>query len=219
VRVTANAGQKVQARFGAGTGAVAAAPVPVPTTTTPATAPPPAGTGETAPIGATEPPPGGDTSSKRTNLLSPPANMTPVIIGLAVGGVGLVGGIVFAAFKSDSQSKADTVAQEIRDAATKRGISTTGVCTSTNASIQKDFGAACSTLKSNNDKVNTNATIANVSLVVMGVGLVTAVGWYLFAPKKDDAKSADATKPTKSSPVLTPYAGYNNGGFALSGSF
>jgi hypothetical protein len=53
----------------------------------------------------------------------------------------------------------------------------------------------------------------------MGVGLVTAAGWYLFAPKKDDAKTADATKPTKSSPVLTPYAGYNNGGFALSGSF
>jgi hypothetical protein len=149
--------------------------------------------------------------------------MTPVVVGLVAAGVGLVGTILFAAFKSDSQSKADSVAAEIRTAAIKRGYDgngdgvpdAIGVCGSTNAAIQKDFGSACATLKQNNDKVDTNAAIANVSVVVMILGLGTAAGWYLFAPKRDDAKAA----AIKHAPVLTPYAGYGNGGLLLSGSF
>jgi len=122
------------------------------------------------------------------------------------------------------------VAREIRDAAVKRGYDgdndgtpdAKGVCGSSNATIQKDFGNACTTLKQNNDKVDTNATIANVSIVVMIVGLATAGGWYLFAPKRDESKAADnkplGPKPA-STPILTPYAGYGSGGFVLSGSF
>jgi hypothetical protein len=221
VRVTANPGQKVQARFGGGVQPVAPAPVPAPAPATPA-APAPADTNAT-----NTPPPGSDTGSKHTNILSPPANMTPVIIGIAAAGVGLAGAIIFAAFKADSQSKADSVAREIRDAAVKRGYDgdkngvpdAKGVCTDTTPAIQKDFSNACATLKQNNDKVDTNATIANVSLIVLGVGAVTAIGWYLFAPKRDDqgSSSSGAIKPT--APVLTPYAGYNNGGFVLSGQF
>jgi hypothetical protein len=150
-----------------------------------------------------------------------------VVIGLVAGGLGLAGAIIFAAFKADSQTKADSVAKEIRDAAVKRGYDgdgdgradAKGVCNDPNSTIQRDFGNACSTLKTNNDKVDTNATIANVSLVVMGVGLLTAAGWYLFAPKRDDARSGKASPTSPSSPVLVPYAGYGSGGFVFSGSF
>jgi hypothetical protein len=227
VRVSANAGQKVQARFGGGVQPVVPAPVPTPGPSTPApTNPPPGDVGPT-------PPPGGDTTPvKHTNLLSPPANMAPVFIGLTAAGIGLAGAIIFAAFKADSQTKADSVARSIRDAAIKRGYDgnkdgipdASGVCTDQTPAIKKDFTDACTTLQSNNDKVNTNATIANVSLVIMGVGAVTAVGWYLFAPKRDDqppssTASSGAAKTIKNTTVLTPYAGYGNGGFVLSGSF
>jgi hypothetical protein len=222
VRVTANAGQKVQARFGGGVQPVAPVPAPTPA---PSTGPAPPPVDQNA---GNTPPSGSDSGSRHTTLLSPPANMTPVIIGLTAAGVGLAGAIIFAAFKADSQSKADSVAREIRDAAVKRGYDgdnngvpdAKGVCTDTNATIQKDFSNACATLKQNNDKVDTNATIANVSLVVMVVGAATAVGWYLFAPKRDEqgsSSSSGAVKPAP--PVLAPYAGYNNGGFVLSGEF
>jgi hypothetical protein len=149
--------------------------------------------------------------------------MFPVYAGLVIGVGGLASAIVFAAFKADAQSKADAMANEIRRAASQRGLSSQGICSSTNAQIQKDFGTACSTLKDNNDKVDTNATIANISLVVMGVGLVTAAGWYLFAPKRDESKSSDSTKqmPERKaqSPMLTPYAGLGSGGLTLSGEF
>lgn len=222
VRVTANAGQKVQARFGGTVQPVVPAAVPAPAPTTPPATPPAADTNPANP-----PPSDGP---KHTNLLSPPENMTPVVIGLVAAGVGLAGTIIFAAFKADSQTKADTVATEIRNAAIKRGYDgdgdgvpdAKGVCGSSSADIQRDFGNACATLKQNNDKVDTNATIANVSVVVMIVGAATAVGWYLFAPKRDDSKGSAKATPrplTPTSPVLTPYAGYNSGGFVLSGSF
>jgi hypothetical protein len=224
VRVTANAGQKVQARFGGGTQPVTPVPVPVPGPTTPPANPPPAEPGPT-----TEPP---AESGKHTNLLSRPDNLTPVVIGTVVFGVGLAGAIIFAIFKSDSQSKADSVAAEIRTAAIKRGYDgdhngvpdAKGICTDSNPQIRADFNSACTTLQSNNDKVNTNATIANVSLIVMGVGALTAVGWYLFAPKRDDNQppptaSDDKRKAPATAVYVTPYGGYGNGGFVLGGTF
>jgi hypothetical protein len=218
VRVTANAGQKVQARFGGGAQPVAPVPVPgpAPTTTTPSGTPPPTEPGPT-----TEPPP---ETGKHTNLLSRPDNMTPVVIGTVVFGVGLAGAIIFAVFKADSQSKADSVASAIRAAAVKQNISTAGVCSSSHAAVGQPFHDACTTLKQNNDKVNTNATIANVSLIVMGVGAITAIGWYLFAPKRDDNQppptaSDEKHKSPAASVFLTPYGGYGNGGFVLGGTF
>ena len=199
VRVTANAGQKVQARFGGGVQPVA--PVPVaPPTAAPATPPPGPPPAET-----TMPP--DDTGTKE------PLPMWPGYAGIGVAGAGLIGVILFAAFKADAQSKADAVAGEIRDAANKRGISSVGVCSSTNASIQKDFGGACTTLKQNNNKVDTNATIANVSGVVLGVGAAFAITWLIAVPIVNRKRNKSEI------PVITPYAGYGNGGFTLSGSF
>ncbi len=202
VRVTANAGQKVQARFGGGVQPVT--PVPVaPPPATPVTAPPPPPADAHA-----NNPPDADTGTKE------PLPMWPGYAGIGVAGAGLIGVILFAAFKADAQSKADAVASEIRDAANKRGISSIGVCSSTNASIQKDFGGACATLKQNNDKVDTNATIANVSGVVMGVGAAFAITWLIAVPIVNRKRNKSAEIP-----MITPYAGYGNGGFTLSGSF
>lgn len=227
VKVIATVGQKVEAKLGAASSSPpAVVPVSPPasasSTPAPASNPPPT-SGSDGNAGTTAPPPNGDTGAKRTNLLTPPENMFPVYAGAAITVGGLVSAIVFAAFKADAQSKADAVANDIRRAASLRGISSQGVCSSSNAQIQKDFGNACKTLRDNNDKVDTNATIANISLVVMGVGAVTAIGWYLFAPKRDDSKSGDAAKQLRERkaqmPILMPSGGWNTAGLTLSGEF
>jgi len=209
VRVTASAGQRVQARFGGGAQPVAPVVAPVVTPTSP----PASGASPTAAPDPNATVVGGDSPRKHSNLLSPPKNMTPFFVGVAAGGVGLVGAIVFAAFKSDAQSKADSVAQEIRD---KAGPQAPGICSRTDGATVQRFGPACQTLRENNDKVDTNATIANVSLGVMITGFAFAGIYYLAANKRDDEP---ASTGTLKKPVVTPYAGYGNGGFVLSGSF
>jgi hypothetical protein len=195
VTVTAVAGQKVEARL---TAPAAAAPPPVapaPVSAPPAsdaTAAPPPKENVAADAGTT----------KSSDLLSPPANMTPVYVGLGVAGAGFVSAVIFALFKNDAQSKADKVAEQIRDAARARGLPTQGACNNPNA---PEFGSACRTLRDNNDKVDTNALIANVSLGVGIAGVVFAGIWYLAAPKKDEAKAS----------AFTPFGGYRTAGFSL----
>ena len=189
VIVTAVAGQRVEAKLGAAaTPPVAPAPAP---TTTATPAPPPK---DDPP----EPPP------KRTNLLSPPKDMVPVYAGLGVGGVGFVSAIVFAIFKADAQSKANAVAREIRTAALERGIQAQGACNNPSA---PEFDNACKTLTDNNDKVDTNAAIANVSIGVGVAGLLFAGIWYLAAPKENKAGGSTSW--------LTPYGGRRNVGLAF----
>ncbi len=195
VKVTATAGQKVQARFG-----VAAA--------TPAVVPVPAGEplpDNTGPVGP--PPPAGDEKKK-------PLPMVPGYVAIGVFGAGIVSTILFAAFKADAQSKADSVAREIQD---KAGTRSKGICTSTAADDVTRFGPACATLKQNNDKVDTNATIANVSGVIAGVAGVFAIAWLVAVPIVN--RKRDHSAGWIKNPVLTPYAGYNDGGFSLAGQF
>ncbi len=215
VTVIAVVGQKVDAKFGAQAAPPAVAPVPVPapapTTAPPPAAPPPEVTPATAPPAPEAP------RVKRTNLLAPPESMTPVYIGLTAGGIGLVGAIVFAAFKADAQSNADTVANNIRAYAISKGAPTKGACGNASLLAEPSLSNACAVLKDNQDKVDTNATIANVSLVVMGVGLGLAGIWYLAGPKKEEVHLPSAKAPQR--PVLTPWAGVNTGGLTLSGQF
>jgi hypothetical protein len=205
VTVIAVGGQKVEAKLGA---PAAAAPPVVPVT--------PAAPAAETPVANPSPPQADTATTKHPGLFSPPESMTPVYIGLGVAGIGLVSAIVFAAFKADAQSKADTVANSIRTAATARGIPTQGACSSTSPGAQ-ELASACKTLKDNNSKVDTNATIANVSLVVMGVGLLGAGVWYLAGPKEDSKPTTAARAPRR--PTVTPYAGWGSGGLSVLGEF
>lgn len=207
VTVIAIVGQKVDAKLGS-------SPAVAPINPVAATPPPP----------ATEPPPpedkqvDGTVHTRSTNLFSPPENMTPVYIGLAVGGLGLASGVIFGLFRNDAQSKADTVSNDIVRVATERGIAPTGACNNPNA---PEFADACQTLKDNNSKVDTNATIANVSFVVMGAGIVVAGLWYVAATKREEGKESPAPGHARAprGPVVAPYGGWNNGGLSLTGEF
>lgn len=203
VRVTANAGQKVQARFGGG--APLPPPVVAPVVNPPANnVVPPV---DAAPAPA-QPPPDADTGGNG----KAPLPLWPGFVGVGVAGAAWIGVIVFAAFKSDAQSKADTVAADIRS---KAGTRAQGICSSTNPADQR-FVAACQTLKDNNDKVDTNATIANVSLGFAIPATIFAVAWLVAVPIVNKKRNkADALPP----PTFTPYAGPSNGGFTLTQSF
>jgi hypothetical protein len=158
------------------------------------------------------------TSAKHTNLLSRPESMTPVYIGLAAAGIGLGTAIVFALFKSSAQSKSNEVAANIRSAAKRDGIDAVGICKNPNA--PSAYGPACQTLQENNDKVDMNATAANIGLAVMGAGILLAGGWYLFAPKQDEASSPSTGRTVDPKrPVVTPYAGWQSGGLSIAGEF
>jgi hypothetical protein len=223
VTVIAVVGQKVEAKFGNAASTPAVVPVTSPSSSGSSTPPPNNGD-----PGQPNPPPPNDKLSKQTNLLSPPENMTPVYIGLAVAGVGIVSAIVFAAFKADAQSKADKVAADIRAAAQspQRNIPVQGACNSSDPRAA-DLQNACKTLRDNNSKVDTNATIANVSIGVAVAGAVFALGWYLLASKKDDSKTGTTdphhrdvkTAKKPHAPELAPYAGWQSGGLSLTGEF
>ena len=222
--VSTVAGQKATAKFGAG-GAPAPVPVPVPlpppptpANNAPATPAPTdnqanaasnanAANNVTVNIGDTGPTP------PKKGILSPPANMVPVYIGGAVGligfGVGIGVGVIA---KSSAQNSADSVAAEIR----KNG-GTQGVCSSTVPATVNKFGKACSALSDDNNKVDTDAAVGNIGIAVGAVGLVFALGWYLFAPKKSsDAPPATGTWKT---PTVTPILGTYQNGLAVSGTF
>lgn len=206
VTVIATVGQKVQAKL---TPQSAAAPVIVPANPPPPETPPPPPPEHTQVDGAVR-------TKSSSNLLAPPANMTPVWIGLGVGIAGFVGAGVFAWFRGDAQKNADQVEGNIIDAAKQRGIPQKGACNSATAKGNDDFTAACEQLRKNNDLVDTNATWANVGIVTGVVGLAFAGAWYLAAPKRD---AAPTTGRAPQKPVLVPYGGYGNGGLVLSGSF
>lgn len=201
VTVTAVVGQRAEARL---------------LTDKPTPPPPPPPTEPTKPAEPVAKPAEPTPPEEKPGALSAPDPMWPVYAGLGVAGVGAVGAIVFAIFKSQAQSKADDVAADIRTKATTQyNQPAQGACN--NLALKPQFDKACATLRDNNDKVDTNATIANVSLVVMAVGLIGAGAYYLAGPKRGDKKDADLRRPTfVRQPVLTPWAGYQSGGLTLS---
>lgn len=219
-RVTVTAGQKVQAKFGSSSAAPAVAPVPIPTPTpTPVPAnpepqaqPQPAETGGATATMA-------DTGEKKGGF-RPPETMTPVWIGIGVAVVGAGVAIGFALAKSSAQENADAIAAEIRaknNNSSKSQITGQPICSSSAKVDQDKFGRACAALKDNIDKVDADATVANIAVVVAALGAATALGWFLFAPrKKEEAGPAQGTwKNPKVTPVYAP--GY--GGLSLGGTF
>jgi hypothetical protein len=226
--VSVLAGDKAVAKFGA-----ASSPSPTPPPTPPAggggggtaTPPTPPSGGNTTPPAAGDQNPGdqsanaavGAETGKKKNLFAPPKTMVPVFIGGGVAVAGFLGlALPFAIAKGSAQDSATSVASQIRTAAAQRGISTTNppLCSRTDAQTVQTFGKACQTLSDDNDKVNTDATIANIGIGVGIAGLVFAAGWYLFAPKKDSGEAP----PAATRIVVSPMIGGARG-LAISGDF
>jgi hypothetical protein len=148
----------------------------------------------------------------KRNLLAPPANLVPVYVGgvVAVVGAGIAIGVGVIA-KSSAQNSADSVASEIR----KNG-GTQGVCSRTDTATVNKFGKACAALADDNSKVDTDATVGNVGLAIGIAGAAFALGWYLFAPKREQQPAAAGTWQT---PVISPILGTRENGLAVSGAF
>lgn len=174
VQVTTVAGQRSVARFGANTPPVAAAPV-LPLTPPPAETPPPA---------SPEPAKDSGVQKSDTNVFSPPKTMVPVFIGAGVAVLGAAGAVVALVMKQNAQENADKVETAIR---TNGGGA--GTCASTDPAVVRRFGNACRTLADNYDQVNADATAGNVAIGVGIAGAAFAVGWYLFAPKKEPSQA------------------------------
>lgn len=221
--VSVGAGQQQVAKFGkpAATTPAVTPPVTPPTPPTSTGAPPTPTTPPEPPTPTPSPTAGNDTpasgtasidtgTKKKTNLLAPPKNLVPVFIGGGVTvvsfGVAIGVGVIS---KGSAQDAANKVAAQI-----KSNGGGPGTCTAATSGAANKFTNACNALNSDNNDVNTDATIGNIAL---GVGLIAAIGtviYYVAAPK------ADATNATKASvPMLTPMIGPRVGGLSLSGSF
>jgi hypothetical protein len=182
--------------------ATPAAPLP---TEEPNAAPPTSTQATPAPVAPTP-------EASHPGFFSPPNSMAPFWIGLGVGVAGGATAIVFAIFKAQANSNAQSVANQIVNAAGDAGIEMTrGLCL--NPPSQK-FQEACQTLQSDNNLVDTNATVANVGLGVGIAGVAFSLGWYLFAPKRNATPAA-----TDSSGAFVPIVGPRWNGLGYAGSF
>jgi hypothetical protein len=153
----------------------------------------------TAPVAAKPAPVVAETG--RSGLFSPPKTMVPVWIGLGVGIVGGATAILFATFKSDASSNAQSVATQIDHAASASGVqSSKGLCLNPPQNLQH----GCQTLQNDNSLVDSDATAANVGLGVGIAGVVFGLGWYLFAPKREVASTATGASGTFV-PIVSPY--------------
>jgi hypothetical protein len=205
--VTVLAGEKAIARF-----AKTASAAPVAATPTPAAAPSGSDTEPTSPPAPEDAPKPAETATKENpgetshGTIFVPKNLVPVYIAL---GATLAGGalaIVMGISKHNAQTKADETAAQITNAGGKS-------CNPPTPSSLSGLGAACDRFVSNNNDVNTDATVANFALGIAGVAALAGVVYWLVASKRDDSPSA------AHGPVLTPVIGPSIGGLDLSGSF
>ena len=194
--VSASAGEKVKVQFTSGGGGAAVAPVPATTpSTTPSTTPP--SSSETPPASSATPPAQDNTAAINANtanadtgtggksILSPPKTFVPVIIGGVLVVVGVVGAVAFNAQKQNALDNGRKVAADI----TAHGGNSKTCSTTPTPTI---FVDACKSLNDNVNTANTDNTLANVGIGVAIGGAVLAIGWYLFAPKREDEST---TKP------------------------
>jgi len=197
--VTVAAGQRTSTKFAA-PAATVLAPVALPA----ATPPPPTEAPTTA--APTEPPLGASVrpDAPHRGLFAPPRSMAPVWIGLGAGVVGAGVAVTFFILKQQAQDNATSVETEIIKEGGGRGT-----CASNGPAR---FSVACKVLAENNAAVNTDATVANIGIAVGAVGLATAVGWYLFAPKEEAAPASGWRSLTPTAYVLPGAGGVGLGG-------
>ncbi len=153
------------------------------------------------------PPPNNPPVEPHGEKVHPAAALPLMIAGgaLAVGGFIVAG--VFGGIKSSANDNYVSVQKQIVAAQQADGIKNP-TC---NPPPSSKYTSACATLKSNQDAVNQDATVANAFLVIGIVGTLAAAGgviWYLAGAKNKEATAR-----------ITPWMAPGSGGFSLSGSF
>ncbi len=216
IPVTANAGQGVVARFSAP--AAAAPPVPPPPATAPA-----------EPTPEPPPPPPTETEPPGTQAAPPPADQGPsehshpwgwvVATGLlTVAGFAVAG--IMAKEKANAQDNANSLAQAIvTDFTTNNpGKNPAGICYQPAPGSR--YYQACGELASDNNNVNTDATVANVGIAVGLVGAAGLIVSVIFTARSY-GHSSEKTAPaaTTSSMTMTPILGKGVGGASFGLSF
>ncbi|MBI5535076.1 MAG: PEGA domain-containing protein [Deltaproteobacteria bacterium] len=180
---------------------------------------PPAGT-ETP--GAGTPPPGG--SDQGVTLSTEGRKpflqwMATDKVAWATGGVTVIGvgmGIIFSVLANSASSSADNIAGQIRAVASRdEGLAKIGrqnnPCADPVAVTGTDYHQACSQLKDNLDKRDTDKNVAIAGWVIGGVGAgATVVAYFLRSKPKPGAPPAATTHFV---PVVTPaWSGLTFGG-------
>jgi hypothetical protein len=216
-------GEKAVARFRGGAAAGTAAAGATAATTATSAAPAPAGGGSPASPASNESPettgaasseretappkesaPGGEGPSGGTSPLAPPAHLAPVFIlgGVALAGYGLALGMLVV--KGQAQDKANQAASAIQSAGGRAG-------TCVNVQPGSKFYNDCQALITDDNDVNTDATVGNIAL---GVGIAATLGGIVYWLVADKNKEQTAYRP-----VLAPMVGPRLGGLSLSGAF
>ena len=154
------------------------------------------------------PPPNNPPVEPKGELVHPTGGLVLMIAGgaLLVGGVVVAG--TFGAIKSSANDNYISVQNQIIAAEKADGIKSP-TC---NPPPSSKYTSACATLKSNQDAVNQDATVANFFVGVAIVGALAVAGgavWYFVGAKRKEAPTAH----------ITPWMGPGTGGISLSGSF
>jgi hypothetical protein len=192
-----------------------ASPAPPPPTSAPAAlAPVPAPAPVTTPVPTPEHPPQAATKATpepRADEISSgksffPHNMAPVYIGGLMTLVGVGVAITMAEFKQQALDNGNATVSNVK--------SHGGTCPPASGSTDAALANACTVLASDNDNVNTDATVANIAIGVAVAGFVGTVAYWIFADKGEPN-----THGSSSSTTITPIVGRSLGGLALSGSF
>jgi hypothetical protein len=206
-KIVVTAGQTQPVRFAAAATVTTLSPTNPPTNpeTHPPANPPTTTLPENPP---TNPPPQQPPPEQRGEVVHPAAAIPLMIAGgvLAVGG-GIMAG-VFGGLKSSANDNYISVQNQIINAEKADGIKNP---TCSPPPSQK-YENACATLKSNQDAVNQDATVANVFIGVAIAGVVAAAGgvvWYFVGAKHKEPTAAR----------ITPWVGPGTAGFSLTKSF
>jgi hypothetical protein len=219
--VTVLGGEKTVARFGRGTSSPASgppSPPPAPPASTEATSaasnPPP----EEAPHPHERPATKEAPPSHGKDLLSPPANLTPVIIGgvLTVAGVGVA--VAMSIFKSSAQNQANLTAESVkstRGLACPPSMSDPAVL-AMNPTFAQNLPGVCDQYTNDINDVNTDATIGNIAL---GVGIAAFAGTVIYWLAGDKGDDSGPRSSGSSKPVVVPTVGNNSGGLSVGGRF
>jgi hypothetical protein len=146
-------------------------------------------------------------------------SLVPAIVGFAIGGVGLITALAMLIAKTSAQNSANNVAGTIKDHAKAQGIPAGGICSSTNPTLVHTYGAACSALQDDNNKVDTDAAIGNVGLGVGIVGVAFGAVWLPIALSHNKGTSEEPKPQALSVTSVHPIFGPRMSGLGLEGSF